>query len=76
MNAKGVFCRCAVLLMVIAALVAFNVKKADAQQSGDATADIAKTVDQIASDQKVILAELAAIKEQLRILTIRVTQQQ
>ena len=76
MKTRDMFCGCAAVLMIIAALAAFDVKKADAQQSGDASTDIAQKVDEIANDQKTILAELAAIKEQLRLLTVRVTQQQ
>jgi len=38
--------------------------------------ELFQRLDQIAADQKAILAELAEMKEQMRILTIRVTQSQ
>ena len=47
------------------------------EAQGDAvSAGLAEKLDAIAADQKVILDELAAMREQLRILTIRVTQSQ
>ena len=48
---------------------------AHAQQRSD-TAEMAAQIDEIAEDQKAILATLAEMKEQLRIITIRVTQAQ
>lgn len=44
--------------------------------SRSANEKLAQTIDQIAAEQKAIREDLAVIKEQLRILTIRVTQQQ
>jgi len=62
-------------IALIAAVLAFTGRMTHAQ-SGSADGELMQKVDQIAADQKAIMADLAGIKEQLRILTIRVTQQQ
>lgn len=62
-------------LAVIAALLGVIDKKAHAQAT-DVTLDMIQKLDEIAKDQKAILAELAAMKDTQRIILLRVTQQQ
>jgi hypothetical protein len=47
-----------------------------AESSSRSDADVIARLDIILENQKAILSDLASMKEQLRILTIRVTQQQ
>ncbi len=51
-------------------------KSLRAQSSSGPDADVIAKLDVVLENQKAILSDLASIKEQLRILTIRVTQQQ
>ncbi len=51
-------------------------KSLRAQSSSGPDADVIAKLDVILDNQKIILDNLASMKEQLRILTIRVTQQQ
>ena len=47
-----------------------------AESSSRSDVDVVARLDIILENQKAILSDLASMKEQLRILTIRVTQQQ
>ena len=62
-------------LVVIAVLLAVVDKKAHAQAT-DVTLDMIQKLDEIAKDQKAIMADLAAIKETQRVMLLRITQQQ
>ena len=62
--------------MVLVALLLVGGAGPAYAQPRDDTAEMAAQIDEIAEDQKTILATLAEMKEQLRILTIRVTQAQ
>ena len=75
MNIRKMLIGFTISIVVITVLLAVTDRTIHAQ-SGDANAELMQKVDQIARDQQVILANQAAITEQLRILTIRVTQQQ
>ena len=62
-------------LVVIALLLSVVDKRAHAQAT-DVTLDMIQQLQDIAKDQKAILAELAAMKETQRIILLRITQQQ
>jgi hypothetical protein len=51
-------------------------KPLGAQSSSGPDDDIIAKLDVVLANQKTILSDLASMREQLRILTIRVTQQQ
>jgi hypothetical protein len=51
-------------------------KPLGAQSSSGPDSDVIAKLDVVLENQKIILDHLASMKEQLRILTIRVTQQQ
>jgi len=72
---KKMFTGSVVMLVVVIMCMVTAVSLARAASSSD-RADMAAQIDQIATNQGTILAELAEIKEQLRIVTIRVTQAQ
>lgn len=66
------------LSLVIAMLAIFSVmilKTTNAQSSG-LDPELSARLNEILSNQRLIMADLSAMKEQLKILTIRVTQQQ
>lgn len=75
MGTKLILSGIAAALIIVAAF-ALAGSLTYAQQPGSIDPETMQKIDAIADDQKAILAELAQIKEQLRILTIRVTQQQ
>ncbi|MBP7055233.1 MAG: hypothetical protein KBB52_00040 [Candidatus Omnitrophica bacterium] len=75
MNYKKIVLGIFISLVVAAVLLAVVDKKARAQGS-DLNLDVIQKLDEIAKDQKTILAELDAIKESQRIILLRVTQQQ
>lgn len=76
MGVKRVALGLAVSMAVIAVLLAVTDRKIQAQSDNGTTGELAQKIDQIAADQKAVIADLAEIKEQLRILTVRVTQDQ
>lgn len=75
MNYKKILLGLFISLVVIAVLLAVVDKKAHAQAT-DGTSDMIQKLDEIAKDQKAILAELAAVKETQRVMLLRITQQQ
>lgn len=64
-----------IFLVVIVSVFTFSYKITQAQ-APDLDSEISGKLDAIASDQKVILQELAAIKQELYIIKIRITQAQ
>jgi hypothetical protein len=63
-----------VSLAIIAALIAVAGRATHAQGSADAS--VLAKLNEVIGNQQTILADLAGMKEQLRIITIRVTQSQ
>ncbi|MBN2453211.1 MAG: hypothetical protein JXB40_02980 [Candidatus Omnitrophica bacterium] len=66
---------CAVIA-VIAALAIFTGRVTSAQAAGDDNSQVTVKLDKILNNQQSIMTELASIKEELRIIKIRVTQAQ
>jgi hypothetical protein len=64
-----------VIIVILAALSAVTLKATHAQ-SENLDPALSSKLDQVLANQRSIMAELSAMKEQLRILTIRVTQTQ
>lgn len=75
MKYRKIFLGLVISLIVIAVLLAVADRKTHAA-GGEMDVAVAEQLDQIAQDQKTILEELAAIKQELYIIKIRVTQQQ
>ena len=65
-----------VSLAVIASLVMVAGRVTHARGSAGAGESILAKLNEVIGNQRTILAELAGLKEQLRIITIRVTQSQ
>ena len=58
-----------------AGLFLFEVKKSQGQEETDSAA-VSRKLEEVLGNQKTILAELSAIREEVRIIKIRVTQAQ
>ena len=65
----------AVSLVLIAAGLAFNSRPIGAEDQG-ADQELSKKLSEIADNQKKIFSDIAEIKEDLRIIKIRITQNQ
>ena len=61
---------------VILALSGVTGRAIHAQNAGDTDAAVANKLELVLNNQKLILGELAAIKEELAIIKVRVTQAQ
>lgn len=64
-----------VAITVISTLLLLTDKITWAQETGS-DSDISKKLDEISDAQKTILREIEAIKEELRVIKIRITQNQ
>jgi hypothetical protein len=73
MNIKKLVPAFIISLAVIAALLAITNRPTQAESYDS---DISRKLDAIAADQKTILSELAAIKEEVVLIKVRVTQNQ
>ena len=63
-------------LIVIVALVAMTNVVIHAEGQGADDPSVLAKLDEVLSGQKAIMADIAAMKEELRIIKIRITQQQ
>jgi len=70
---RKIFIGFIVMLAITAVSIAIANRPIQAQSASQET-DVLKRLNEIASDQKAILTDLAFIKEELRIIKIRVTQ--
>lgn len=71
--------RAALLIVLLALIAVFSVTilcQGHAQNSADGDLSVMAKLDQILSNQKIIMADLATLKEELNIVKIRVTQSQ
>ena len=75
MKTKNIIITLAVFLTILVTLLTFTKSTVRAEDTADVTALSAK-VDEVLSNQKMILQGLASIKEELNIIKIRITQQQ
>lgn len=63
-------------IVVAAALLGMTGRAIHAQSSGASDSSALAKLDEILNNQKSIMADLAQIKEELRIIKIRITQSQ
>lgn len=75
MMVKKIFLVLAVFLVVVFVLTAAANKPGNAEDRV-ATSDLSKKLDDLLAGQKAILSQLADMKEELRIIKIRITQAQ
>ena len=64
-----------IFLVVAAGLFLFEAKRIQAEEETDSAA-VSRKLEEVLGNQKTILAELSAIREEVRIIKIRVTQAQ
>lgn len=74
MNYRKLFFGLVMSFVIIAMLLAVTERRTHA--AGDTEAGIIERLDRIEGNQKTILSELAAIKQELYIIKIRITQNQ
>jgi len=65
-----------ILIVVVSSFLGVTSKPTHAQGSSGPGADVIAKLDRVLDNQKTILDDLASIKEELRIIKIRITQQQ
>jgi hypothetical protein len=65
-----------ILAVVLWTIFGAQSRPMSAQDSSDPNADMLAKLDQVLENQKNIIAVLASLKEELRVIKIRVTQQQ
>ncbi len=75
MKIKRMFTALIISLAVLGVLLAATNRTIQAQ-SGATDPEIIKRLDEISATQNKILAEIAAVKEEVRIVKVRVTQSQ
>ena len=63
-------------LVVVAAMVAMTGVVTHAQGQGAGDSSVLAKLDEVLNGQRAIMEELASLKEELRVIKIRVTQQQ
>lgn len=73
---KKVIMGFAITIAIIAGLLFMTGQAIHAQNEASSDPALSAKMDEVLSNQKTIMADLGQMKEQLRILTIRVTQQQ
>jgi hypothetical protein len=76
MNIKKALLGLVVSLAVIAGLLAVTSGPSIAQSSSGEDAAVLSKLDQVLQNQQTILNDIASLKEELRLVKIRVTQQQ
>jgi hypothetical protein len=76
MNVKRAGVMFLTLIIVVTVLLGAANHMALAQGSRSSDEDLARKLDTVLSNQQAIMDELAAIKEELKIVKIRVTQSQ
>ena len=75
MKTKNIIITLAVFLTILVTLLTFTKSAVRAENTTDET-EISVKIDEVLSNQKMILQGLASIKEELNIIKIRITQQQ
>ena len=76
MSTRKIFLGIVACLIVIVVLAAMTDVVIHAQGQGADESSVLARLDEVLNGQKAIAADIAAIKEELRIIKIRVTQQQ
>jgi hypothetical protein len=75
MNIKNILTGLVISLVIIAATLAITNKRIEAQPPS-IDPELSNKIEEIRNDQKTILKELAAVRESLYIIKLRVTQNQ
>lgn len=75
MEIKKIVVGIIIVLVIASSLLLAVTQKIQAQAQGDSL-DISKKLDDILSNQKSILAGIDSMREELKIIKIRITQQQ
>lgn len=76
MKTRKIFTALMLFLIITLSLLAITDRVIHAQGASSSESELSKKLDDVLNNQKTILQELGLIKGELRIITIRITQQQ